>query len=150
MNIAPPLKRDAAIMAVMIIFVLFLAGWSWRKLQHFPQPTPEQVEAAKASAGQLREANEARETAATEKKQAQEAEQAWRNAVCKQEKTCKRYATVRQECAVAGDFKNCIRVKMSEDYSSISQYCTDDGESILGWATNTPSTVECFFRTLGR
>src|SRR5690348_9076821 len=34
------------------------------------------------------------------------------SALCHQQVVCKKYGTARQECATAGDFNNCIKVKL--------------------------------------
>jgi hypothetical protein len=70
---------------------------------------------------------------------------------CQTINVCKKYGTVRQECATAGSFKNCINVKMgdSASYSGLEMDCNNDG-TIRWQPTDAPSMFECFFRTIGR
>jgi len=36
-------------------------------------------------------------------------------ALCRQAAACKRYSEVREQCATAGSFKTCARIKMGDD-----------------------------------
>jgi hypothetical protein len=42
-------------------------------------------------------------------------------ALCHQAAACKKYSKVRQECATAGSFKTCLRIKMGDD-AYLSRY----------------------------
>jgi hypothetical protein len=56
--------------------------------------------------------------------------------LCKAQAICRRYAMVRQECATAGDFNLCIRVKMAGDVAS----CEDNGDL---YSDTRPTVAEC-------
>jgi hypothetical protein len=57
--------------------------------------------------------------------------------LCKAQTVCRRYAKARQECAIAGDFALCVRVKMGED---LVLDCQDDG--VLK-SEARPTAAEC-------
>src|SRR5262249_37204494 len=40
-------------------------------------------------------------------------------ALCRQAAACKKYSEARLECATAGNFKTCLRIKMGEDAAYI-------------------------------
>ena len=61
--------------------------------------------------------------------------------------SCQRYGAARQQCAVAGDFSNCMKIRMGEEYQFVSEYCTDDGK--VRGVTDMPSAVECFIGSIG-
>ena len=77
-----------------------------------PRFTEQQIEAYKAQT----EAYEARKQQEEQQKAAKAAKdraQAVKDrALCNIASVCKKYGTVRQDCAVAGNFKNCVQVKM--------------------------------------
>jgi hypothetical protein len=117
-----------------------------------PPPTSEWIEARK-----VREAEEAawveqrKAEEAEQAKETKEAKQARRKAYCETADICTKYREVRQECAVAGDFKNCVTVKMGDNmsYAALAMNCNDNG-TVRWEPTNAPGAVECFFRTLRR
>jgi hypothetical protein len=59
---------------------------------------------------------------------------------------CKKYDDVRLECATAGSFKTCLRVKMGSD-ADFSGMCSGsvEGGPALPRPPETPNIVECFF-----
>jgi hypothetical protein len=105
-----------------------------------PPPTPEQIEVRK-----IRDAAE--QAALVEQRRADKVKQVRRAAYCETAHTCKRYGKVRQECAVAGDFKNCVTVKMGDNmsYAEFATDCHDDG-TVRWQLTNAPGAVECFYQ----
>jgi hypothetical protein len=46
---------------------------------------------------------------------------------CNYSRICTKYASSRQDCAIAGDFEKCIGIKMGGDTLFVD-YCTDGGE----------------------
>ena len=91
------------------------------------------------------------------------AEDARKNALCMSWKTCedtkKRekllcvawnacqdYSSARQACAVAGDFTNCVRVKVGDNLD-ISD-CRNDG-SLIEEPPDMPNRLQCMFYRLG-
>jgi hypothetical protein len=71
--------------------------------------------------------------------------------LCQQAAACKKYSEVRLECATAGSFKTCLRIKMG-DNASYSGPCSGyvEGAPAVPPPPGTPSAFECFFRTLLR
>ena len=63
------------------------------------------------------------------------------NTLCRARVVCMRYHTARQNCAVAGDFNNCITVKMENDLSALSN-CTNDG-ALRYPPENMPTVLDC-------
>jgi hypothetical protein len=116
----------------LVLFALFAVGAVGVWLSE-PPPTPEQVAASKAA-----------DAAATKRHQLEAAEQERENFICDLVNACKKYATVRQECAVAGNFKNCVNIKMGRDDWS---YCSDDGK-LPGW--EQPPAPRCWVRSVAR
>jgi hypothetical protein len=98
-----------------------------------PQPPPEtpQQQQARVAAENDREAQ-------------RKAEKQQTKALCAWKSRCEKYAQARQECAVAGDFKNCLRVKMGSDDYPLSVSCTDDGKLDDVPESEMPGPVACF------
>jgi hypothetical protein len=64
--------------------------------------------------------------------------------LCRMPEICTKYRAMRLECAVAGNFKNCITIKMGRD-ASLLDLCTEEGEP--GYRDPaTPNILECFLR----
>jgi hypothetical protein len=68
-----------------------------------------------------------------------------RKFLCKVKSICAQYGEVRQGCATAGNFENCIRVKMGDENYEFVSSCTNDGH--MG-ASLEPGAVDCFFSRL--
>jgi hypothetical protein len=70
-------------------------------------------------------------------------------ALCHQAAACKKYSKAREECAMAGSFKTCLRIRMGDD-ALWSDTCSGyvEGGSALPLPPETPNSVDCFFRTL--
>jgi hypothetical protein len=68
---------------------------------------------------------------------------------CHIQMICSKYSAVRQQCAVAGDFNNCVAIKIGRDTRFIGS-CTVDGNltSEIDLA-KMPNTVECWVRNAG-
>ena len=73
----------------------------------------------------------------------------FRNELCHRQMVCSAYSSVRQQCAIAGDFNNCVSIKMGND--AMFQYsCTVDGSVINEIdRANMPNTIECWARNAG-
>jgi hypothetical protein len=63
-------------------------------------------------------------------------------AYCHQESACNQYSKARQECAVAGDFNNCVAVKVGVTDVDVSYACASDG-SVLYSQPDHPNTMLC-------
>ncbi|BCH11912.1 hypothetical protein MesoLj131c_61700 [Mesorhizobium sp. 131-3-5] len=61
--------------------------------------------------------------------------------LCHWADVCSTYGKARQDCAVAGDFQNCIDVKMGQETWRIPQ-CADDG-TLLQPPVDMPGAIEC-------
>jgi hypothetical protein len=105
-----------------------------------PPPKPRTVEDEQRNAM----AEKARLAA---EKDRQQFEQAKRE-LCHFAAVCKKYDTVRLECATAGNFKTCLRIKMGGD-ADFTNSCNgfNEGGPAVPPPVGTPSTVECFFLT---
>jgi hypothetical protein len=62
---------------------------------------------------------------------------------CRVKRACEQWATVRQECAVAGNFDNCVNIKMEDKTAVLMDYCTNDGH--MGDRSEEPSALDCLF-----
>jgi len=69
--------------------------------------------------------------------------------LCRAAAACKKYSEARSQCAVAGNFKTCLRLKMGDD-ASYSGMCSgyEDGAAAVPLPPETPNAVDCFFRNL--
>jgi hypothetical protein len=66
-------------------------------------------------------------------------------AVCRLKSICKQFARARQECATAGSFETCMRVKLGDDKIGEAGSCTNDGH--VAYASAEPSAIDCFLST---
>lgn len=69
--------------------------------------------------------------------------------MCYEKTVCHEYSAARQDCATAGDFENCLRVKMGVKKFDIVGGCTNDGG--VGWRSHPPEAdipdwLECAIR----
>jgi hypothetical protein len=68
--------------------------------------------------------------------------------LCKLRAICVSYSRARQDCATAGDFNNCINVKMGYDFSQVNN-CTNDGDILYSlYSPQMPSKLQCQLRLL--
>src|SRR5262245_24448684 len=100
-----------------------------------PPSTEQEIEARKAQT----EATKARKRQEQQQKVAKAAND---RALCNTASVCKKYGKVRQDCAVAGNFRNCVQVKMGENTSYAETDCNDDGTP--RWQPDTPNPIVCF------
>jgi hypothetical protein len=70
--------------------------------------------------------------------------------LCLSAAACRKYDEVRLECAAAGNFKTCLRIKMGNDAGFIDSCSLTEGGPALRPPPKTPTVVECFFLTLFR
>jgi hypothetical protein len=61
---------------------------------------------------------------------------------------CRHFGEARQACAVAGDFNNCMRVKLGEKDLGTTSLCTSDG-SIANEPPDMPNRLQCAEFDLG-
>jgi len=53
---------------------------------------------------------------------------------------CSTYADVRQQCATAGDFNNCVTVKLGSENADLAGQCTADGKADV---VGPPTYFQC-------
>jgi hypothetical protein len=100
-------------------------------------PTPGDIQAGKAALEAVQEAQIRAKDA-----------RALGTALCQQKMICAKLPDIRQECATAGNFDNCIKVKIGdEDYSSVA-YCNHGGD-LAYTPENMPSPLVCWMRNHG-
>ena len=68
----------------------------------------------------------------------------WKKTLCRMPEVCTNYGATRLECATAGNFNNCIHVKMGRDAWAIDE-CSDEGELAVP-SRDTPGPLECLLR----
>jgi hypothetical protein len=108
-----------------------------------PPLTPEQQAAMQAT--QQHSAERA------EQKRAREAEVREQKArLCRWAVRCRQYDAARLECATAGDFNMCVKIKMGNEADYIGA-CSGfkEGAPAINPSPETPTLFECFFLTLG-
>jgi hypothetical protein len=73
----------------------------------------------------------------------------YRRELCRLVAACEKYSAIRLECATAGNFKNCMRIKMGADATYIG-LCSgfDEGAPAVPSSPETPNKVECWFLLL--
>jgi hypothetical protein len=76
----------------------------------------------------------------------QDRQRAEHKTLCRVASACRTYDTVRLECATAGNFRTCLRIKMGDDVSLLSA-CTSDPETgaPVVMPPNMPSRAACLF-----
>ena len=62
---------------------------------------------------------------------------------CRERQGCQRYRAAQQQCAVAGDLNNCVRIK-SGGFLFGEEECTSDGELRFP-PRDMPGPLACFF-----
>jgi hypothetical protein len=119
------------------LIILAMVWMSWTA----PPPSPP------TAADQQRAAADRERMATKEKKREQEYQT--KRYLCRVAAVCKKYSEVRLECATAGNFKTCLRIKMGND-AEFGGVCSgyDEGGPALPLPPEAPNTVECFFHTL--
>jgi hypothetical protein len=109
-----------------------------------PPPSPTARTAPTAAEQAAEQQHKAVAQLASQKRQ-------YERSLCLRASACKRYDTVRLECATAGSFKTCMRIKMGDD-ADYSDVCSGyaQGAPALPNPPETPNIVECFFITMSK
>ena len=68
----------------------------------------------------------------------------YEDALCHAQFICAKLSDVRQQCAIAGDFKNCVTVKMGDVYYDYA--CLNDGQVAGVDRAKMPNQLECLLR----
>ena len=72
---------------------------------------------------------------------------AYRNELCHVKLVCRNYRSARQDCAVAGNFDNCVSVKIGDKDATYLSLCSNDGIVTAGqYQTDMPNEIECAAR----
>jgi hypothetical protein len=70
--------------------------------------------------------------------------------LCAASNFCNRYGEMRQACATAGDFDNCLRVKVGDKDTWRVHYCTaDGGVTNLPPNASMPNFLQCLYYNMG-
>jgi hypothetical protein len=131
--------------ATVLLTALF-GYWVWLGVHRLTE-TPEearaeamvdaQIQQERAQQAAIRDAERAQQTAEQATKRKQD------RALCRVKSICEEYAHVRQECATAGNFQTCVRVKMGDENFEEVGSCTNDGH--IAYLPAEPGAVDCFF-----
>lgn len=121
-------------LGIVFFFVVLIGIAIWGALTA-PPPTPEQQAAADERSKATKQKRE--------QKEQREAE------LCHMASACKKYDDVRLQCATAGDFQRCLRIKMGDD-AGFSGVCSgyDEGAPAQPLPPETPNPAQCFVITL--
>jgi hypothetical protein len=138
MRVAIAILRLFSVLAGVCIILGLLGLIIWHELTA-PPLTREQQAAAQTAAATRSEAS----------KQKREQREQNRLHLCRVAEACRNYDDARLQCATAGNFERCLRIKMGEDadYSSV---CSGhyEGAPTIPLPPETPNRVQCFFMTL--
>jgi|SRR5579872_4683841 len=88
---------------------------------------------------------EPKEREASPSETAKARELAYEQSLCRLRDACTKYDRVRLECATAGNFKTCLRIKMDKDIQ-YTDLCSgyNEGAPAVPLDPNTPNFVRCF------
>ncbi|WP_156771681.1 hypothetical protein [Labrys sp. WJW] len=118
---ATPTLKDFGIVAAILAGIVAI-GSAHSYITHYGE-TPEQVAAQARQAAVDAQAAKDRQSA---RNALHQLEKAKLDRLCPAELACAAFSSARQECATAGDFQNCLSVKLGDD-SKYAPYCTNDG-----------------------
>jgi hypothetical protein len=110
---------NAVAFAPVLLLVSFFV-WEFIK-----QPTPENARIVDPAATQQQ---------ASERQRTQ--------SLCHQQALCRKFGEARQECATAGNYKNCLSIKMGDDAMDLYP-CMNDGTA-WGAPKDIPNRLTCF------
>jgi hypothetical protein len=131
-------KKGHRPLLAALLFVAVFVAWALMNPSPPPPPeTPQQLQADKAAADLYAKGLAAQAAAA-----AAQAER--EKELCHLSGECMRYGQARQDCAVAGDFNNCISVKMGSTDVDFASQCTADGK-IVDAPDDLPSQLRCIW-----
>ena len=101
-----------------------------------PPPNPDELRAQQAA-----------QQVAQRRREAEVHHEEMERYLCRVASACKKYSDVRLECATAGNFKTCLRIKMGDD-ASYSDICSGyyEGAPVVPLSPETPNAVVCYFR----
>jgi hypothetical protein len=81
------------------------------------------------------------------KERAAAEDQKWKeyHFLCDVADACNAYRSAREQCATAGNFDNCVSIKLHKQGSSPPRLCTDEGDLDYSIADRIPVQPVCFF-----
>jgi hypothetical protein len=134
----PQYRRTLYVFVALVVGVVFIIITA---ILDPPSPeTPAQAEARQKELQRLM-AQQA-EQAAQDQKASR-----YKDELCHTKLVCRRYHSARQDCAVAGNFDNCMHIKISDKDWTYMSLCTNDGDvDVPQYVSDMPSEVECAAR----
>ena len=129
-------KREPGATLFLLVVVPAAIFQMWAAAHESPQAAQARMEAEAADAIQYR-------VQAKEREEQARARQETTKALCRLKDICKQYAEVRQDCATAGNFNNCISVKMGDERFGEVANCANDGSIASVTSDNVPSRIDC-------
>ena len=138
---------------VWIIVAFCVVGVIWTLLRPAPPQAPEQVKVDEAlrlrliAQSQRLAAEDARKNALCMSWKTCEDTKKREKLLCGAWNVCQDYSSARQACAVAGDFNNCLRVKLGDSIVSIAD-CRNDG-TLIDEPPDMPGRLQCMLYRLG-
>jgi hypothetical protein len=134
------------VLVVSLVLLIPVAGirTAVERLMETPGQTQARVriEQREAVESAARAAESERTRAARQTEEAERNERT--KALCKLRSLCSKYGAVRQECAVAGNFDNCVSIKMGNFDQDQPLMCTPDGKVAFVSPDAIPNRAECF------
>jgi hypothetical protein len=137
-------KKEAAVIywVTAAVFGSFLAIFQVKEKEIIYPPTSEELKQREAIAKKRADV----EAAIAKMRADEEAANAQRQKlVCHIKDVCEMYASARQECAIAGNFELCVRVKVGDANSALIANCSNDGKLLAYRPEDVPSTAVCLF-----
>ena len=132
-NVLTLIKKN---LAISIIGGLFLFAFAAGVYRQFVPLTPGEVRAeqqAELASAEASSAAQQRQSVATESAKY----------ICHLKSVCENFAQARQDCAMAGNFDNCIKVKLGDENAALVDVCTNDGK-LLYPPDQMPDFLSCF------
>jgi hypothetical protein len=136
----PRVTAFAFLAAVILLAMALDAGWQEARRLTL---NPGQLQAEEQKDAQHAVQEHAEDEA---QRKSLEAKAEEKRALCRLKSICKQYGQVRQECATAGSFQTCVRVKMGDENADMIESCTSDGH--IAYTPSEPGAVDCFFSKL--
>lgn len=132
-------RQEPVVTLVLLVAVPVAAGSLWTAAHETPQEASVRRAAEAGDAAQI----EIRAKELEEQGRALEEHNQQIRGLCRLKDICAQFSKVRQECATAGSFNNCISVKMGDERYGDVGSCTNNGNIGSVAPENVPSRLEC-------
>jgi hypothetical protein len=120
------------------LLVLGFVAWAiWMGL-YIKQPSPRTAREQQATD----DAYHQQQLVLQQLQAAQETRSVRTKALCHTASVCRRFTKVRQECAIAGDFNSCLRIKIGDKDIDTAMNCKNDGNLAFP-PSDMPTRFEC-------